>query len=504
MPASTANPSPQITPAKPVPDIRLQYNRMLHENFKHVFMRTVDDEYYVRILVYRNIHYREIHPEAVPLFSFTLPADAPLYAEGYQMLSRIEGTGGAPVSAGRLSDDGDLHVLPAGTGEMLGFNYLVTRIGELWYLLGAVSCFETFISFRIHSGQVDVIWQMDGCLVAPCSEFLGEKVCLITSPSRDELMERYARMIAGCHGVRRSSPKSGWCSWYAYGAGVTGDQVIRAAELMRDQWPELEYVQIDDGYQTHMGDWLTPSDQFPGGLELLCSRIRDAGRKIGIWVAPFIASGSSAVFREHPDWFVCGRRKRPLAAGEVTYGGWRDGPWYMLDFSVSEVRDWIRSVFRHFRSLGIDYFKLDALYWGAVPCVRYRDRSMTVVRHYRLGLETVREGAGEGCFILGCNAPLWPSLGLVEAQRITDDVERSHGRIASNAAEAAARQWMSGRLWLNDPDCIVTTGVAPEDIDLQKRTAVSARGPLISGDPLDEASPRLREIAAAWRKAEHL
>ncbi|MBQ8706524.1 MAG: alpha-galactosidase [Succinivibrionaceae bacterium] len=482
------------------PDIKIQYNSLLHENLRHVFVRTVDDEYYVRVLSFRNNLYKEIFPESVPLFSFVLPADAPIYMEGYQMLSHIGGTASRPVQLGRMNEQKDLRVLKNIASDAVGFNYMLVKIDSFWYLLGAVSCERTYISFRLKNCSVEVFWEMSGAGVAPRSEFSGEKICLLTSSDRQELLDRYGALVARSHRPRRSSPVSGWCSWYAYYDKVTQQDVLENLDLMKNDWPELEYLQIDDGYQIHMGDWMIPSDRFTGGLEALCEKIRAAGRKPGIWVAPFIASGDSLMFRQHPDWFVQGPRNRPLAARDVTYGGWRDGAWYMPDFSVSEARDYISEVFSWFRHrLGIDYFKLDALFWGAIPGMKFRRQGMTACEHFRLGMSAIRKAVGEDSYILGCNAPLWPSLGLFEAQRVTDDVERRSARIHEQKTQADARSWMSGRLWFNDVDCMVHSGVSREDAKILEDMLLESRGPMLVGDALADAGERMHDLARRWR-----
>ncbi len=487
-------------PVKPEPEIKAKYNSMLRENLRHIFTRTVDDEYYVRSLIYKNIYYRNVRPESVPLFAFDLPEDAPVYIEGYQMLSHIGGTASAPVQLGRMNDSTDLHVCFLTPGEVCGFNYMLTCIDEEWYLLGAVTCFNTYLAFHLKNCHVDVVWEMAGTEIDSRSEYEGEKICLLSSGSKEEVLERYGKMISRFHTPRKSSSKIGWCSWYAYYDIVTEKDIYKNLDMMTNQWPELDYLQIDDGYQTHMGDWLESSDRFTGGLKEICSKILSAGKKIGIWVAPFIVSGSSRLFKEHPDWVVEGSRHHPLAAESITYGGWRDTPWYILDFSVPDVKAYIRSVFLYFHNeMGIDYFKLDALFWGAIPDVKYRDRNLTVCQHYREAMRVIREAVGEESYILGCNAPLWPSLGLFEAQRVTDDVERRHARISEQAVQAEARKWMSGVLWLNDVDCMVSTGVIPDDYNLLKKMLLDSRGPLIIGDPLDKAGSELHDLIKVWR-----
>jgi alpha-galactosidase len=62
-------------------------------------------------------------------------------------------------------------------------------------------------------------------------------------------------------------------------------------------------VQIDDGYEAAPGDWLVPADRF-GDLPGLVGRIRDSGRRAGIWIAPMLVGQASALYADHPDWVV--------------------------------------------------------------------------------------------------------------------------------------------------------------------------------------------------------
>jgi alpha-galactosidase len=63
-------------------------------------------------------------------------------------------------------------------------------------------------------------------------------------------------------------------------------------------------MQIDDGYQQHMGDWLSSSDQLGVPLHDLLDQLADTGIDMALWIAPFSASASSDILKEHPEWFV--------------------------------------------------------------------------------------------------------------------------------------------------------------------------------------------------------
>src|SRR4029453_2063730 len=83
--------------------------------------------------------------------------------------------------------------------------------------------------------------------------------------------------------------------------------------------------------------------------------------------APFIAEAGSHVFQQHPDWFIKKADGNPLPANEVTFGGWRRGPWYALDGTHPDARKHLETLFRTMRrEWGCTYFKLDANFWGAM------------------------------------------------------------------------------------------------------------------------------------------
>ena len=63
-------------------------------------------------------------------------------------------------------------------------------------------------------------------------------------------------------------------------------------------------------------------------------------------------------------------------------------------------------------------------------------------------------GAGDS-FLLGCNHPIWPSLGLIHGSRSSNDIKRTWDRIETTARQNLSRNWQNGRLWWNDPDAVV-------------------------------------------------
>ena len=232
----------------------------------------------------------------------------------------------------------------------------------------------------------------------------------------------YAAPLLG--GPIRPAPTI-WCSWYHYFTEVSeADMVENLDALDRLDLP-VDVVQLDDGYQSELGDWLTLSDRFES-LGDLVARIRDRGRRAGIWVAPFLVGVRSELAREHPDWLVRGADPgaEPAHAGH----NWKQDL-YALDTSHPGAAAYLTEVFATLAGLGVDFFKIDFVYAGALPGRRHRDVPATVA--YREGLQLIRSAIGES-YLLGCGAPILPSIGLVDGMRR----QRRH-RPALRAATAA-------------------------------------------------------------------
>src|SRR5262249_249964 len=107
---------------------------------------------------------------------------------------------------------------------------------------------------------------------------------------------------------------------------------------------------------------------------------------------------------------------------------------------------------------------------------------------YRRGMEAILRGVGDG-FVLGCNHPIWPSLGLIHGSRSSNDIKRTWERIETTARQNLSRNWQNGRLWWNDSDAVVLTGDLPDNEVQFHATAIYASGGLVlSADDLTKIS----------------
>ena len=152
---------------------------------------------------------------------------------------------------------------------------------------------------------------------------------------------------------------------------------------------------------------------------------------------------------------------------------------------------------------GCTYFKLDANFWGAIHGGRFHDPDATRVEAYRRGMQAILRGAGDS-FILGCNHPIWPSVGLIHGSRSSNDIKRTWDRIRTTAQQNLLRNWQNGRLWWNDPDAIVLMGDLTDDEFQFHASAIYASGGMVlSGDDLPTIpAARLAMLKKSCRRQE--
>ena len=295
----------------------------------------------------------------------------------------------------------------------------------------------------------------------------------------------------------------GWTTWYHFFHDVTAEAVKRNVLLLEEARNLLpvSLVQIDDGYESAVGDWLTMRPLFGDALDVLAREIRAHGFQPGLWLAPFIVSPRSRLAREHPDWLLKNARGEPVNAGFL-WGSFTRA----LDLTHPEVQDYIRDLIHTVvHRWGYTFLKLDFLYAAALPGV-HSVPGRTRPQVLREGLRLIRETAGEDVFLLGCGCPLGPAVGLVDAMRIGPDIAphwypRLYGlsrpwkkKVSYPAAINAIRNTLTRsayhrRLWWNDPDSVIArvydSRLSPKEVQSWLSVVGLSGGMITLGDDLD-------------------
>ena len=330
----------------------------------------------------------------------------------------------------------------------------------------------------------------------------------------EDPFENYLNEMASEHQIRKLSPSlAGWCSWYHYYQSISEKVIEENLEKIKssEDWLTLDLIQIDDGFQAQVGDWLQANGCFPNGLEPLSKKIKASGYIPGLWLAPFILHPRAKTTQQHPDWLLRGRNGAPVRTGFV----W-NSLGAALDLTHSDALEYVREVIdlavHHW---GFSYLKLDFLYAAALKG-RYRDGTKTRAMVLRSGMEAIREVAGQKTRLVGCGAPLGSMLGLVDMMRIGPDVnsawepsfvgvslpfrhEPSMPSARNSLHNILTRAPLHGKWWVNDPDCLLVRAdsklTLPEVQSLSTAIALTGGSLLVSDDMTKLSTERQRMIA---------
>lgn len=405
-----------------------------------------------------------------------------IYGESFQMLSETVGTLAAPKVLG-LGDSKHYHIPQPFDATVAVGLLTLTPPEKPTELLAFTSCRRFIGRFYLRPQSLQVVLDAEGLEIAPGETWQLEDFIWLRGEHRPALLAELARHIQQNHPTLSYHPvPTGWCSWPVVGTHVTADAILEQVRKISQTVQGLRFIQIDDGYEPALGDWLDTRPGFGKSIGDTLLAIRDAGFTSGIWGAPFVATPDSHLFQQHPDWFIRHKdRDTPLQAKEVSFGGWHRGDWYALDGTHPEVLQFFTKLFHTMRQQwDCRYFKLDALFWGALHGGRFHDPKATRIEAYRRGMQAIRQGAGADSFILGCNHPIWPSLGLIHGSRSSGDISRHWNRFRDDARQTLLRNWQNGQLWWNDPDTIELTGKNLSDDEFMfHATAIFASGGLV-------------------------
>jgi alpha-galactosidase len=209
---------------------------------------------------------------------FSLPHDlapsTPLYGEGFQMLSQTAGSIGAAVDLGNYTDVKHYR-MPEPAGVRVVYNLLTLAIPNAHQVLAFTSCTRFSGQFRLLPGVIDVVLDLEDRVLDAGETWHLEEFSFFSGRDRHSLLDDVADRLARNHQpLSFAAPPSGWCSWYCFGPKVTAKQVLDNLDVIARDIPGLRYIQIDDGYQPAMGDWLETGNAFGGEVQTVLKQIR--------------------------------------------------------------------------------------------------------------------------------------------------------------------------------------------------------------------------------------
>lgn len=341
---------------------------------------------------------------------------------------------------------------PQGRGHFHGYTYASLRWGQDYRLIGSLSEDNgfTIIDVQVPQHRLRIRKDLQGIQLS--SPLVMEWVIL--DGLRNAVFDTYFDL----QGIPKPTTpvRSGWTSWYHYYQAISEPIILKNLDAFSSLHPQLGIFQIDDGYQSAIGDWLSIDPvKFPNGMKPIAQAIHAKGHLAGIWVAPFVAERTSSLFRDHPDWFLSDNQGHPVCAG----GNWSGA--FALDLENANVQTYLTTVFEVIlNEWGYDMVKLDFLYAACMG------KHPTKSRGQRMGeaMRFLRRVVGDK-LILGCGVPLGSAFGRVDYCRIGPDVGLDwdgpwfhrfihRERVSTKTAirNALGRSPLDHRAFLNDPD----------------------------------------------------
>ncbi|MEI6515764.1 MAG: alpha-galactosidase, partial [bacterium] len=291
--------------------------------------------------------------------------------------------------------------------------------------------------------------------------------------------EQFADAVKKQYNIKLHAPNATYCSWYAEGSGHgragTPASTIELSEFIVKELKAfgLGVIQIDDGWQSgpNIGgpatefDRVSPALPYRDGIAPVARELTKDGITFGLWWLPFGRNHMQPEYQNRQDWFVKKPNGAPLR--QRSFGG------TCLDCTNPDVQKHLEGLARTMRGWGVTYYKMDGLSCGAGVDHYYindgykddnfssslplHDREKTNIEAMRLGLKTIRKGAGDDVFFSGCCAVqnmriLAGSIGLVDSMRVGPDFNHDGQGIRSGPIRGSRLYFMNGKIWWNDPD----------------------------------------------------
>ncbi len=422
----------------------------------------IDDKNHLKIVLFPK------HPVEILNFSAKQPykfeSDTRFFANGYQSWTdsreftayeRMPGSGLISRFAKALTYVGDYNFVQEEkkAGEFHAISFCYARNGGTLDFFGSLNDRTgfTILYADYHNNTIAFSKDLEGKMIDSPYDILD---LFMTSGAYDAVFDSYFDELK-IKPITKDKIK-GYTSWYNYYQNISENVILRDLVSLKEQGDLVNTFQVDDGYQTAVGDWLSiDRKKFPNGMKVIADNIHNSGFQAGLWLAPFGAQKSSELVKEHPEWLIKNEKGKPICVG-LNWGGF-----YALDIYNDEVRAYIKNVFNEVLNVwGFDLVKLDFLYCTSIVPIHNKTRGEIAYDT----MDFIRECVGDKK-ILGCGVQQMPCFGKVEYMRIGPDMalDWEHSFIRKNmhredvstpnaVHNTIYRRCLNGRAFLCDPD----------------------------------------------------
>ncbi len=350
-------------------------------------------------------------------------------------------------------------------GEFYGFDYAYIRKNKdkfIYFCSNNANFVYTIIKFSVPNKKV--------YFFTDCKNVIIKKQAFLIDIT---ISDKKSKFI-----IQKQNFKTkfvtGWTSWYNYYQNINQEIIIKNYNQFKKFFPEKSIFQIDDGFQTAVGDWLSINKKkFPNGLSAIVDKIHNGKYKAGLWLAPFVAQKNSEILKNHPDWVLKDKNRKKV------YGGINWGGFLALDFYNEHFRDYLRNVFDIvLNKWNFDMVKLDFLY--AVSIIPQHGKSRAMVMSEAIDFLVQITGNKQ---ILACGVPVAQAVNKVDFCRIGSDVSldwngkfyekwlhRERISTYKSLKNTIFRNFFDKKAFLNDPDVFL---LRDNNIKLNKKQKIT-------------------------------
>lgn len=347
-------------------------------------------------------------------------------------------------------------------GFFHGWSYGYTRLGDRVRLMGSTreNTGFTVFYYDYRTNKIIIEKDLEGITLKDNSSY-DLMDLFFAEGEYNEVFDKYFAELDLLYHSPRIRRKVGYTSWYNYYQNISDQIIYRDLESIAKLENKIDIFQIDDGFQTAVGDWFSINPKkFPDGMRKVSDAIHEKDMLAGLWLAPFGCQTSSKVAHEHKDWLIKDEKGYPINCGP-NWGGF-----YSLDFYIPEVKEHIKELFA--TVLGkddwnFDMVKLDFLYGVCIKPRHNKTRGQIMSD----AVDLIRECCGDK-LVLGCGVPLFPTFGKFDFCRTGCDVglkwkkmnyfeifSREGVSSMNSVINTIFRRHLNGRAFCNDPDVFI-------------------------------------------------
>jgi len=362
-------------------------------------------------------------------------------------------------------------------GVLHGYTYGYIKNKNIYNLIGSLSEKEGFTIIETNTLKNKLIINKECEDIKINSSYTLFNLVYITDTEKNVFDFYFNKMSIKPPTIK---PMSGFTTWYNYYENVNEKIILDNIESLKEIDTTLDIFQIDDGYQTYVGDWLDiDKNKFPNGLKAIVNTIKENNLKAGLWLAPFVCETKSNIFKHKKSWLLKDKSNNLVPAGSNWSG------FYVLDLENNEVKKYLKDVFNTILNIwNFDMVKLDFLYAACIIPSNNKTRGQKMTE----AMDFLREVTKDK-ILLACGVPLGPSFGKVDFMRIGCDIgldwndkfymrNLHRERISTYNAinNTISRRHLNGRAFLNDPDVFLLRDSNIKLNNFQKQTIAYING----------------------------